>query len=145
MMKFHNNSNGVRRFFLATLCSLALITLLLASNAFGQKASVVSWSAQVEPAKVKADGRAKVRVNARIQAGWHLYSLTQGEPLIATKVTLTEDGNFKVAGAASQPKPKTAYDPNLQLDTQTFEGDVAFIIPIKIKPNAHTGKQQIAL
>jgi len=144
-MKIPNIGKGAGRLFTTAFCSFALLIIVFASSSLGQRSSVVNWSARVEPAKLKADGKAKVRVNAQISAGWHLYSLTQGEPLIATKVAITEDANFKVAGTASQPKPKTAYDPNLQLETQTFEGDVSFVVPVKVKPNARVGKQQLTL
>src|SRR6185369_10701289 len=144
-MKIRNSGRTTNRPFGAVFCLLTLLSLFLVSNALGQRSNPVTWSARVEPAKVKADGKAKVRVSAQIQAGWHLYSLTQGEPLIATKVTVTDDANFKSAGAASQPKPKVAYDPNFQLDTQTFEGEVAFTAPIKVKPTAHIGKQLLTV
>ena len=140
----NNNRIGKRANYLF-LSVLSLISLGFVSSAIGQRASVVTWTARVEPAKVKPDAKAKIQVTAQMSPGWHLYSLTQGEPLIATKVSFTEDANFKSAGAATQPKPKVAFDPNFQLNTETFEGSVTFTVPIKVKPTARPGKQQLTL
>src|SRR5262245_23700206 len=73
----------------------------------------VNFSAKLEPAEVKPGQNAKVLITARIDPGWHLYSLTQrsGGP-IPTRITIDESSIVKMNGNPQQPKPKSAPDPN---------------------------------
>jgi thiol:disulfide interchange protein len=120
--------------------------LLLSSAAFTQTPSPVSLSGKLEPAQVKQGQSAKVLITAKIDPGWHLYSLTQppGGPK-ATQITIDENSPLKMNGAPSQPKPKRAVDPNFTLPggpdflTETFDNEVTFTIPVKAAADSATG------
>ena len=115
----------------------AFVVLLFSTNAFAQ--NPISWSAKLEPGTVKQGAKAKLVVTAKLDPGWHLYSLNQGPPPRATKVALEEGGEFLPDGNVSAPPAKKAFDPNFQIETETYEGGVSFSIPIKAKPDAVVG------
>ncbi|MDQ3011659.1 MAG: thioredoxin family protein [Acidobacteriota bacterium] len=131
---------------LGALC--ALFTLAVA--AFGQIPNPVNLSVKLDPNPVKPGQSAKVTITAKIDAGWHLYSLTQpaGGPR-PTRITIDETGPFKADGKATQPKPKAAADPNFSLPgqppflTETFDGEVNFTLPIKVAADAAVGAQKL--
>jgi thiol:disulfide interchange protein len=119
----------------ASLCALAV------SVSAQQK---VNWSAKLEPAQVKPGQKAKLLITASIESGWHLYSLTQpaGGPR-PTLVTLDENPVFALDGEVKQPKPKVAFDPNFQINTETFDGTVTFTAPVKVAADAPPGAQKL--
>lgn len=110
----------------------------------------VNLSAKLDPNPAKPGQSAKVVVTAKIDAGWHLYSLTQpaGGPR-PTRITIDETGLFKADGKATQPKPKVAADPNFTIPgqppfmTETFDGEVNFTLPIKVAADAPVGAQKL--
>jgi thiol:disulfide interchange protein DsbD len=130
--------------------SALFVLLVLVFAAAAQIPNPVNLSAKLDPNPVKAGQSAKVTVTAKIDAGWHLYSLTQpsGGPR-PTKLTIDETGPFKADGKATQPKPKVAADPNFTLPgqppfmTETFDGEVNFTLPIKVAADAPVGGQKL--
>ena len=92
----------LQQYVLGALCGL----FTTAVAAFGQIPNPVNLSAKLDPNPVKPGQSAKAIVTAKIDAGWHLYSLTQpsGGPR-PTRVTIDETGPFKADGKATQPKP----------------------------------------
>ena len=101
----------------------AFVTLLFSTNTFAQ--NPISWAAKLEPSQVKQGAKAKLVVTAKLDPGWHIYSLNQGPPPRATKVALEEGGEFLPDGAVSAPPAKKAFDPNFQIETETYEGGVS--------------------
>jgi len=82
------------------------------------------------------------RLEGQIDPGWHVYSTTS-EGAIPTTI--------KVAGNAAvekvrvfQAPPKKAYDPNFQLDTETYEGSAVFLLELQLKPDAAAGASEIS-
>lgn len=124
----------------------------LAISAMAQLANPINLSAKLDPNPVKAGQTAKVTVTAKIDSGWHLYSLTQpaGGPR-PTKISIDETGPFKAAGKPTQPKPKVAADPNFSIPgqppfmTETFEGEAVFTLPIKLAAEAPVGNQKLTV
>ncbi len=113
--------------------------------AAAQGLNPVSIAAKLEPAQVKPGGKAKVLINLKLDPGWHVYALTQPPPPRAMKVAVDESGAFKADGAAQQPKPKTAFDPNFEIDTQTFENAMTITQPVKLAADAAAGAQKLTV
>lgn len=129
-----------------------VVTCWLAVAASAQNLNPIELSAKLDPNPVKAGQTAKAVITAKIESGWHLYSLTQpaGGPR-ATRITIDEAGSFKAAGKATQPKPKVAADPNFSIPgqppfmTETFDNEAVFTLPIKVADDAPAGNQKLTI
>jgi thiol:disulfide interchange protein len=98
----------------------ALLALLCAGSAFAQ-VSHVAWTVT---AGHGSDGSALVRADGKIDPGWHLYSASSPAGIPTS---------FQISGQPArvfQPAPKRAFDKNFDADTETFEGDVTFYLPV---------------
>ncbi len=119
----------------------ALIWLLPA--AFGQRPDPVQWSLTLDAAAAAPGARASGRLAARIEPGWHLYSLTTPKGPIPTTVRLLD--NPQVASwEIHQPKPSVRFDPNFQLDTETFDDEAVFYMVFELD-KAAAGPVEIAV
>ena len=129
---------------LRMLCAVAVL-LAMACQARAQNPAPVNITAKLEPAQVKPGGKAKVQINLKLDPGWHVYALTQPPPPRAMKVAVDESSSFKAEGAPQQPKPKTAFDPNFEMNTQTFENAVTITQPVIAAANAAPGAQKLTV
>jgi thiol-disulfide isomerase/thioredoxin len=79
-----------------------------------------------------SSGRIAVELLASIERGWHLYSLekVEGGPA-PTRISILPGQNWEIAGEIDSPAPRSAYDPNFQVATEFYEGEVAFNVPLK--------------
>jgi len=94
---------------------------------------------QADPAVVAGAARdVVVKVTARMEKGWHLYSLTTPRPPLATTIQAAPDGGLD-AGEAYQAAPVKKLDPSFGVETETFEGETVFYFKSKLKAEATTG------
>jgi len=122
----------------------SLLALLLSALAYGQtRLNVVAWSGRLEPGQVRPGERAKLLLTAKIDPGWHMYALTQPPPPRAARIAIDENPIWTLDGSPQQPNPKVAFDPNFEINTQTFEGEVTFTVPVKVAADAPAGAQKI--
>jgi DsbC/DsbD-like thiol-disulfide interchange protein len=95
----------------------------------------VKWSLRVKPAgaPLKAGDVFQAELTAKIDAGWHLYSLElpPGGPR-PTRITLATDQPFELSGKIAAPDPLTDFDPNFSMDTTFYEEAVTFTLPVKV-------------
>ena len=115
---------------------LAFLSVLIAFSAQAQVFNPVSWQTEVEDLK---DGTFALKVTAQIEEGWHLYSQTlpSEDGPIATEFTFPEGEAYTLVGKVEEPKAKTEYDPNFDMDLNYFEKKVTFIQ--KVKPTSPDG------
>ena len=119
---------------------LGIRVALLATAAaclFAQKLGHATWEFQVQPASAAPGAKVLIRAQARVEPGWHLYSASTpagiptsfqvGPPSIVERVRIW------------QPPPKRALDPNFGSDTETYDGEVAFLVELQIKKDAPVG------
>jgi thiol:disulfide interchange protein len=81
---------------------------------------------------------------ARIDSGWHLYALQEpadGPP--PTVLALVAGGPFVMAGEIAAPPPKRAHDPNWNLETQYYEEQVSFVVPMRVAPRTALGRHSL--
>ena len=116
----------MRAFFL----SILLFFSATISNA--QIFNPVSWKTEIKELK---NGRFELQMTASIEEGWHLYSqsLPSDDGPIATEFTIKESTDFLTEGKVKEPKPKTEFDPNFDMDLNYFEDEVTFTQVIKSK------------
>jgi len=123
----------------------AAIALLLLSVpcAFAQKHEYVTWTVSTESASVAPGGTALLRAAGRIESGWHLYSASTAGGIPTSFQVGPETVVERVA--VLQPAPKRAFDKNFGLETETFEGEVTFLIKLQIKKDAPAGPAELSI
>jgi suppressor for copper-sensitivity B len=107
----------------------------------GGSGDVVSVKARI--AKAEGDKPAQLVVEATIESGWHIYSLTQpkGGP-VPTKITVELGGNVQFAEGSdwtADPAPKKHFDSIFGINVEEHEGRVRWTRPLKIGSSAAEG------
>ena len=105
----------------------------------------VAWEIQDVSAKaVKPGERFAVRLVARIEGGWHLYSLRQlPEGPIATRIWLAEGQPFELAGQIKAERPQLTQDPGFNMELESYEGEAVFTLTVRAAPTAPAGPQKL--
>ncbi|HEY3884312.1 MAG TPA: cytochrome c biogenesis protein CcdA [Vicinamibacterales bacterium] len=88
----------------------------------------VRWSAKLAQGADRA--RFDVLVTGVVDDQWHVYSVTQG-PGGPTPTTVTVAPPFARAGAIRGPEPARAFDPNFDIQTETYDGTFTLSVPVK--------------
>ena len=130
-----------------TMLAAALMLVLPMMSATAQDVDdPITWSlkASAPPSPLKPGDKFTVLLTAKILEGWHLYSPEQqpGGP-IPTRISLPADQPFKLADAIDLPLPRTEIDPNFNLETQFYEEEATFSLPVVIAAGAPSGKQEV--
>ena len=119
-----------------------ILLLVMGMAALAQGPNNVKWSLALEPAAAAPGSKVLARLEGQIDPGWHLYSMTSAGAIPAT---IKVAPNPAVASArVFQAPPKKAYDPNFQLDTETYEGSAVFLFELQLKPDAAPGASEVA-
>jgi thiol:disulfide interchange protein len=117
--------------------------LLLIACAYGQKLDPVQWTLTTDSAKVAPGSSVTLRLTAKLDEGWHLYSPTTppGGPI---PTTIKLDDNPALAGfKLYQPKPDRKFDPNFNLGTETFQKEVVFLFKADLKKDTPAGPLEV--
>ncbi|MCI0488429.1 MAG: thioredoxin family protein [Blastocatellia bacterium] len=126
------------------MAAAAVILSLTAIDAYAQ--NPIKWSLKVgsTSSPLKPGDRFNVQVIANIEAGWHLYAITQppGGPT-PTRITLPSGQPFKAGGAVKSPPSLTDFDQNFGIDTEFFEGSATFTLPVTVARDAPAGKHKL--
>jgi thiol:disulfide interchange protein len=117
--------------------------LVVAAGLSGAAEDPVQWTFQFEAKSAAPGSHALGRLVAKVDRGWHVYSLTtpKGGPN-PTTVSLAE--NPAVAGfKVYQSKPERKFDPNFQLDTETFADQAVLLLDVEFKKDAPRGPVEL--
>lgn len=141
-MRTAMNTRGyVRRRARLLLCVLA--ALVCAALPAAAQESPVTLAASSTIAQVKSGGVFEVTLVARIAEGWHLYSITQPPPPVATTVQLAPSQPYELAGEIEGPAPVLTEDPHSGETVEFYDGEAVFAIPVKAGANAPAGKAPV--
>jgi Disulphide bond corrector protein DsbC len=103
-------------------------------SAFAQNADHIKWDLSLEPTPAAPASKVLARMKGKIDPAWHVYSLsTLGA--IPTSIKLEPDpavATYRVL----QPKPHRAFDASFNTDTETFDGEVTFLVELELKKDA---------
>jgi thiol:disulfide interchange protein DsbD len=130
-----------------TLAAASLATPL-AGCSHGRPAvaqTQVQWTLAPIAAPIQDGATATVRVDARIQDGWHIYSITQpaGGP-IPTRITVPPNQPFESAGDAEPTaQPRVAFDDAFKMNVQMHEKAIGFTVPIRAVGTAATAADSV--
>jgi DsbC/DsbD-like thiol-disulfide interchange protein len=124
------------------LVPVALAAFLLSAA----PADPIIWRVENPPAKpVKAGSRISLKLAAKIQDGWHLYSMKPlEEGPIPTRIWLAEGQPFQLAGAIQASAPQTMQDPSFNMEVEFYEGEAAFDLPVRVAA-ASDGAQKLVI
>lgn len=107
----------------------------------------VEWSAEpAAAAAVKAGSIISLRVRAKIDRGWYVYSITQppGGP-VGAALWLPEGQSFSLGGLVSGTAPEVGFDRVFGITVEKYRGTAEFIVPVQVSPGAVRGRQAIQL
>jgi thiol-disulfide isomerase/thioredoxin len=126
---------------------LALLMVFCSPSAIviaqdGSEPNPIKWTAKAQA--MPSSGSITVQLLASIERGWHLYSLekVEGGPA-PTRISVLPGQTVEIAGEIESPAPRSAYDPNFQVATEFYEGEVAFIIPLKSTTSSLADKVRV--
>jgi thiol:disulfide interchange protein len=95
----------------------------------------VQWSMTSAAEVAKPGATIPLHLIAKIEPGWHLYSLTIPKNLLPTKITLT-DNSAVDSYTVYQPQPVRTMDPNFKVEVETYSNQAEFWIPATLKNDA---------
>jgi thiol:disulfide interchange protein DsbD len=124
---------------------IVLLLMTIAVGALCQE-HPARWRASGPGKAVRPGEKFSVRLSASISSGWHMYSITQpsGGPT-TTVITIPAAQQFSLDGKVSGPPPRTAYDANFEMNTETYEDSAEFVIPVTVVSSIRSGDQKLAI
>ncbi len=126
------------------LLTLSLLLSILFSGMSLHAQEAAKWSAKPVRTTVAAGQTVDVKVTAKLNDNWHVYSVTpMDEGPVATEIVFAERAPLTLTGKVRQPKPVVKYDEAFGIDTEYFEDDVTFTMTGKVKATAKPGKQKV--
>ena len=125
-----------------TLSTLFFAFLLIATPGMAQEAA--TWTAKSATTTAKPGDKLDVKVTAKINTGWHIYSTSPVEEgPVPTEIEFSAASSLKKSGKIRQPKPIVKFDENFEINTEYYDADVTFTVPGVVKDNAKGGKQKV--
>jgi thiol:disulfide interchange protein len=127
--------------------TLAALLLAISSLALGQENTTVKWKLLTPSVTARPGETASIRVEASIDPGYHLYSLKTYPPdaessPMPTEITVTGSPSMKLgSGIRTSKKPTKHLDPNFEIETEFWDKQVVFTVPVKIAKSAKAGEK----
>jgi thiol:disulfide interchange protein DsbD len=118
----------------------SVLLLLCAVSAFAQGQQHAAWTLTAEPPSAPAGSAIHIRAAVHIDEGWHLYSVSSPMGLPA-QFTVSPESLERVL----QSPPKRAYDAVQQGETETYTGETAFLLAVKLRADAPAGTEDLAV
>ena len=130
--------------FLRLALFLAIFVAGFVPQPAAQGENPIAWSlAAPRDLKVKPGAQFEISLTATIDEGWHLYAISQGPPVIPTRITLPAGQRFTLAAAPVGPEPKREHDPNFGMETEFYDSSATFTLPIQAAADAPGGRQRV--
>ena len=106
----------------------------------------VHWSAEITEESLAPGDKVTVSVKATIDAGWYIYSITQGEGgPVPSKITLAAEQPFTLAGKVTGTKPEVKFDENFAMKVEMHEGKVSYTVPVQVSAEAAADVEEIQI
>ncbi len=124
-----------------SVCATAFIVFVSIAALAQRPNEVVTWKGSLPvPAALRPGAKVTAKLEAKIQAGWHVYSISQppGGPT-PTVISVPEGQPFRLAGPVAGPVPHSVYDPNFQMQTEYYVDSATFRVPLRVAAGAASG------
>ena len=118
----------------AVVLALSAVSLFAQSEKFNH----VKWTMTVEQPSSAPGGSVTAKLQAEIDPGWHMYSLTTPRGPIPTTIRLVDSPGV-ARFTIFEPPPIKKFDPNFNAETETYEGTQTFYARIELKKDAAPG------
>jgi len=126
------------------LIALAFVAATGASA--GAQERPVVWSAAPASTPVARGAVVVVHLTARIDDGWHMYSITQGPGgPIRTRIAVAPGQPFALADSVGGPVVTKRFDPNFGISVETYDAQATFAVPIRVAAAAPPGPANVGL
>ena len=120
---------------------LVFLQLLFALPAFAQ--NQVTWRLSLDPATAPPGAKLLAHMTGQIEEGWHIYSMSTAA---AIPTTIQLGANPVVESyRVLQPKPRRAFDPTANAETETYDREVAFLLELQLKKDAPSGPAELTV
>jgi thiol:disulfide interchange protein len=121
----------------------AFVAVLVLCPLSAQKLDPIHWTLASDQSKVAPGSQIVLKLTAKLDPGWHLYSPTtpSGGP-IPTSLGLADTPAVEKV-AVFQPPPDRKFDPNFNLDVEWFEKEADFLVVATIKRDAQAGPLEL--
>ncbi|MBM3754248.1 MAG: DUF255 domain-containing protein [Acidobacteria bacterium] len=120
-------------------------TFVLAIAALiAQSPNPVTFTLSADPPKAAPGKPARLKLEAMIEKGWHLYSISSPVVPTATRITLAEGTPAKITRILQQ-KVAAKFDPAADATTESYEDKAIFYIDLAIADDAKPGAAEIAV
>lgn len=122
---------------------LSAAALLFACGLAAQRPHPAKWTLEAEPAKVKPGEAVRFRLRVELTEPWHMYSPTtpKGGPIV-TSLRLADSPVLEAVRLYS-PKAERKFDPNFNIETETYDKEATFWFEAKVKPGAPQGPSEV--
>jgi thiol:disulfide interchange protein len=120
---------------LVTLAGLVLALGCFAGGRAAAQENPVSWSAKVVAKGLHPGATFDATITGVAEEEWHVYSVTQG-PGGPVPTTIAVARPFSRNGAIRGTAPVTAYDPNFEIQTETYDGTFTLTVPLRLSADA---------
>src|SRR5208337_4132376 len=94
----------------------------------------VEWTLTSDVGKAAPGATIPLRLTAKIEDGWHIYSVTTPPPTIPVKITVGD-----TPAHVFQPAPEHKYDDALAANAEFYEKEAVFWVPFELKKDAPPG------
>jgi thiol:disulfide interchange protein DsbD len=98
----------------------------------------VEWTLSSDVLKAAPGATIPLRLTAKIDEGWHIYSVTTPPPTIPVQIKFGDD-----AAHVFQPVPEKKHDDVLGVDAEFYEKEAVFFVPYQVKKDAAAGALEI--
>lgn len=108
----------------------------------------VTWSARVSTTVIRPGAAIDVAITGTAEDEWHVYAVTQGPGgPVPTTIGIPNDSPFSRNGPIRSPEPVTAFDPNFDIQTETYDGTFVLTLPLRLAADApgHAATLRIAV
>jgi thiol:disulfide interchange protein DsbD len=130
----------------ALLCAVPMLAAGPSAAAQAQHRPI-AWTGSASSTHPVAPGTTiTVKLSARVDSGWHLYSMTQGAggPL-PTKIDVATGQPFTLGGPVRGPAPVKRFDQNFAINVEMYDGGPTFQVPVHVSRKAPPGATELIL